>query len=77
MNVLDETYNPGLREAIKSYSQWPTIPQVGGLFVEFTQRTLWQGTVAAPSVLLGLLIEGLMIAACYLWVHLPTCVWLA
>jgi glutaredoxin-related protein len=28
LNVLDETYNPGLREAIKSYSQWPTIPQV-------------------------------------------------
>ena len=28
VNVLDETYNPGLREAIKAYSQWPTIPQV-------------------------------------------------
>jgi glutaredoxin-related protein len=28
VNVLDETYNPGLREAIKQYSQWPTIPQV-------------------------------------------------
>ena len=28
LNVLDETYNPGLREAIKEYSQWPTIPQV-------------------------------------------------
>ena len=28
MNVLDEVYNPGLREAIKNYSQWPTIPQV-------------------------------------------------
>lgn len=28
VNVLDETYNPGLREAIKTYSQWPTIPQV-------------------------------------------------
>ncbi|KAK9917391.1 hypothetical protein WJX75_003849 [Coccomyxa subellipsoidea] len=35
VNVLDETYNPGLREAIKSYSQWPTIPQlyIGGEFV--------------------------------------------
>jgi glutaredoxin-related protein len=35
VNVLDEIYNPGLREAIKSYSQWPTIPQlyVGGEFV--------------------------------------------
>eukprot|EP00884_Botryococcus_braunii_P017146 jgi/Botrbrau1/4114/Bobra.152_3s0061.1 len=28
VNVLDEVYNPGLREAIKAYSQWPTIPQV-------------------------------------------------
>lgn len=29
VNVLDEVYNPGLREAIKTYSAWPTIPQVG------------------------------------------------
>jgi len=28
VNVLDELYNPGLREAIKNYSKWPTIPQV-------------------------------------------------
>jgi glutaredoxin-related protein len=28
VNVLDEVYNPGLRDAIKAYSQWPTIPQV-------------------------------------------------
>ena len=28
VNVLDEVYNPNLREAIKTYSQWPTIPQV-------------------------------------------------
>ena len=28
VNVLDEQFNPGVREAIKSYSQWPTIPQV-------------------------------------------------
>ena len=28
LNVLDEVHNPGLREAIKEYSQWPTIPQV-------------------------------------------------
>ena len=27
VNVLDEVYNPGLRDAIKEY-QWPTIPQV-------------------------------------------------
>eukprot|EP00195_Chlamydomonas_chlamydogama_P006123 CAMPEP_0202889656 /NCGR_PEP_ID=MMETSP1392-20130828/255_1 /ASSEMBLY_ACC=CAM_ASM_000868 /TAXON_ID=225041 /ORGANISM="Chlamydomonas chlamydogama, Strain SAG 11-48b" /LENGTH=281 /DNA_ID=CAMNT_0049573039 /DNA_START=49 /DNA_END=894 /DNA_ORIENTATION=+ len=31
VNVLDEVHNPGLREAIKTYSQWPTIPQ---LYVE-------------------------------------------
>lgn len=28
VNVLDEVHNPGLREAIKSFSIWPTIPQV-------------------------------------------------
>jgi Grx4 family monothiol glutaredoxin len=28
VNVLDDVYNPGLRDAIKEYSQWPTIPQV-------------------------------------------------
>lgn len=28
VNVLDEIYNPGLRDAIKNYSAWPTIPQV-------------------------------------------------
>ena len=28
VNVLDEVHNPKLREAIKTYSQWPTIPQV-------------------------------------------------
>ena len=35
VNVLDEVYNPGLRDAIKQYSQWPTIPQiyVGGEFI--------------------------------------------
>lgn len=35
VNVLDDFHNPGLREAIKQYSQWPTIPQlyVGGEFV--------------------------------------------
>ena len=33
--MLDEVYNPGLRDAIKAYSQWPTIPQlyVDGEFV--------------------------------------------
>eukprot|EP00878_Enallax_costatus_P003308 GHUV01003513.1.p1 GENE.GHUV01003513.1~~GHUV01003513.1.p1 ORF type:complete len:279 (+),score=64.10 GHUV01003513.1:127-963(+) len=35
VNVLDDFHNPGLRDAIKQYSQWPTIPQlyVGGEFV--------------------------------------------
>lgn len=35
VNVLDEEHNPGLREAIKEFSQWPTIPQlyIGGEFV--------------------------------------------
>jgi Grx4 family monothiol glutaredoxin len=28
VNVLDEEHNSGLREAIKVYSQWPTIPQI-------------------------------------------------
>lgn len=28
VNVLDDVYNPGLRDAIKAYSAWPTIPQV-------------------------------------------------
>ena len=31
INVLDEQYNPGLRETLKTYSQWPTIPQVRSL----------------------------------------------
>eukprot|EP00271_Cylindrocystis_brebissonii_P007015 TRINITY_DN2006_c0_g2_i1.p1 TRINITY_DN2006_c0_g2~~TRINITY_DN2006_c0_g2_i1.p1 ORF type:complete len:318 (+),score=36.82 TRINITY_DN2006_c0_g2_i1:154-1107(+) len=28
LNVLDENHNPGLRDAIKAYSQWPTVPQL-------------------------------------------------
>ncbi|KAL9686135.1 hypothetical protein QQ045_023590 [Rhodiola kirilowii] len=28
VNVLDEENNPGLREALKSYSNWPTFPQI-------------------------------------------------
>lgn len=28
LDVLDEKHNTGLREALKAYSQWPTIPQV-------------------------------------------------
>ena len=34
VNVLDEQYNPGVREAIKSYSQWPTIPQARHLLLD-------------------------------------------
>eukprot|EP00891_Asterochloris_glomerata_P006314 jgi/Astpho2/6314/Aster-08147 len=35
VNVLDDQFNPGVRDAIKEYSQWPTIPQVyvGGEFL--------------------------------------------
>lgn len=28
VNILDEDYNPGLREILKVYSSWPTFPQV-------------------------------------------------
>ncbi|KAK6943148.1 Glutaredoxin [Dillenia turbinata] len=28
VNVLDEEYNYGLRETLKSYSNWPTFPQI-------------------------------------------------
>lgn len=28
VNVLDEEYNNGLRETLKSYSNWPTFPQI-------------------------------------------------
>ena len=31
VNVLDDVYNPGLRDEIKAFSQWPTIPQVWDL----------------------------------------------
>ena len=27
VDVMDELYNPGLRDAIKEFSVWPTIPQ--------------------------------------------------
>jgi len=35
VNVLDERANPGVREAVKVYSNWPTLPQlfVGGQFL--------------------------------------------
>ncbi|KAI4328706.1 hypothetical protein L6164_021040 [Bauhinia variegata] len=28
VDVLDEEYNPGLRETLKKYSNWPTFPQI-------------------------------------------------
>ncbi|KAH9610360.1 hypothetical protein KSS87_007430 [Heliosperma pusillum] len=28
VDVLDDEYNPGLRESLKKYSNWPTFPQV-------------------------------------------------
>lgn len=28
IDVLDEEYNPGLRETLKKYSNWPTFPQI-------------------------------------------------
>lgn len=48
LNVLDENHNPGLREAIKNYSQWPTIPQVsfsvqGAL--QFLCQEIWEGLI--------------------------------
>lgn len=56
VNVLDELYNPGLREAIKEYSAWPTIPQlyVNGDFVggsDIVQEMAGNGELA--SVLNG------------------------
>ncbi len=28
VNVMDYVYNPGVRDAVKEYSQWPTLPQL-------------------------------------------------
>nr|QKY15083.1 monothiol glutaredoxin (GRX) [Polytomella parva] len=35
VDILDEKHNPGIRDAIKNYSQWPTLPQlyVNGEFI--------------------------------------------
>ena len=41
VDVLDEQYNPGVREAIKTYSQWPTIPQVWLVTLQSTELTLY------------------------------------
>ncbi|GJP35621.1 hypothetical protein CLOM_g20116 [Closterium sp. NIES-68] len=58
LNVLDEDHNPGLREAIKEYSQWPTIPQifVNGEFIggadileEMAQSGELKQALAAPQ----------------------------
>lgn len=52
VNVLDELYNPGLRDAIKEYSAWPTIPQlyIEGEFVggsDIVQEMAGNGELAA------------------------------
>lgn len=51
VNVLDDVHNPGLRDAIKTYSQWPTIPQlfIGGEFVggaDIVEQMLASGELA-------------------------------
>ena len=50
MNVLDEVYNPNLREAIKTYSQWPTIPQVS--FCMMSRLGICGRGTSAPAALL-------------------------
>ncbi|CAI5961340.1 unnamed protein product [Closterium sp. NIES-65] len=58
LNVLDEDHNPGIREGIKEYSQWPTIPQifVNGEFIggadileEMAQSGELKEVLAAPK----------------------------
>jgi glutaredoxin-related protein len=39
VNVLDEVHNPGLRETIKTFSQWPTIPQAGSTATPYALMT--------------------------------------
>ena len=51
VNVLDEQYNPGLRDSIKEFSDWPTIPQlyVNGEFVgggDIVQQMATDGELA-------------------------------
>lgn len=46
VDVLDEVHNPGLREAIKTFSQWPTIPQVKSQWV-----LLQRGSVCTANLL--------------------------
>ncbi|KAK3256268.1 Bifunctional monothiol glutaredoxin-S16, chloroplastic [Cymbomonas tetramitiformis] len=52
------TYNPGLRETIKTYSQWPTIPQVycngefmGGadIIIEMHEAGELKGALQSPE----------------------------
>lgn len=31
INVLDEVHNPTVREVVKQYSDWPTLPQARGV----------------------------------------------
>lgn len=48
LNVLDEDHNPGLRETIKQYSQWPTIPQVSFMAVVIEPDT-WPADLLCRS----------------------------
>ena len=49
VNVLDEVYNPGLREAIKTYSAWPTIPQARMAWPLLPRAALTERSKASAS----------------------------
>ncbi len=49
VNVLDDLHNPGLRETIKTYSQWPTIPQVCHRRLAAVEPLCSDATVAVPA----------------------------
>lgn len=58
VDVFDEVHNPGLRDAIKAFSAWPTIPQlyvdgefVGGadIVVEMSENGELAELLSAPS----------------------------
>jgi len=50
LNVLDEDHNPGVREGIKKYSQWPTIPQVSLSGRDIHNSTMLSERLTAHSV---------------------------
>ena len=49
VNVLDEQFNPGVRNAIKEYSQWPTVPQVCDTHCSAPQRCWCHIVALAPQ----------------------------